>query len=455
MKQNNSEQFKRMTTAPLGPLILKLAVPTVITMLVTQIYNMADTAFVGRLGNSASAAVGVVFGFMAILQAIGFMFGAGAGSLLSQSLGARDQERADRIVSTGFFVTFFVSILVAILGFIFLDQLVYWLGSTVTIAPYAKIYIRFILIACPFIVPSFALNNLLRYEGKAFFGMVGMLAGALLNIAGDAIFMFGFGMGIAGAGLSTCLSQIIGFLVLISSFVRGKTQSKISIRKLTFSNHLVGNIMGVGMPSLLRQSLNSIATIILNVEAAAYGDSAVAAMSIVSRVSFFLFAVIIGIGQGYQPVSGYNYGAGKYSRIRQGYRYTYITEQLVMIVIAIVALCFSGDVIRLFRDDPEVIEIGTRALRLQLVTLLFVPLTTVTEMQLQSTGQKFASSMLASCRSGLIFIPALTVLAKVRGLAGIQEAQPLAFVLVLIPALFFSYNFFHKLPKEDRPDPEY
>lgn len=450
-KDNNKiTQYEMMTTAPVGPLIMKLAVPTVVTMLVTQIYNMADTAFVGRLGNSASAAVGVVFGFMAILQAVGFLFGAGAGSLLSQRLGAKDQEGADRTASTGFFMALLISILVSILGLVFLEPLVYALGSTKTIAPYAKIYIRYILLASPFIVPSFALNNLLRYEGKAVFGMIGLMTGAFLNIIGDPIFMFGFKMGIAGAGLSTMLSQVIGFFVLISSFWRGRTQSHISLKMLTLKKNMIGNIVGVGMPSMLRQSLNSAATVILNLEAAAYGDPAVAAMSIVSRVSFFLFAIIIGIGQGYQPVSGFNYGAGKFNRIRQGYRFTYIMEQATMIVICIVGLFLSGHVIRLFRDDLEVISIGTRALRLQLVTLMFVPFTTVTEMQLQSTGQKFASSMLASFRSGLIFIPVLVILAKLRGLSGIQEAQPVAYILVLIPAIYYSYSFFQRLPKTDR-----
>ncbi|MDO4490106.1 MAG: MATE family efflux transporter [Lachnospiraceae bacterium] len=448
--QNAESQYEKMTTAPIGPLILKLAVPTVITMLVTQVYNMADTAFVGQLGNSASAAVGVVFGFMAILQAVGFLFGAGAGSLLSQRLGARDLEGAHKTASTGFFMSLFISILVGILGLIFLDPLVYALGSTVTIAPYAKIYIRYILIAAPFIVPSFAMNNLLRYEGKAVFGMAGMMAGACLNIIGDPIFIFGLKMGIAGAGLSTLLSQIVGFLVLLSAFLRGKTESRICWKMLTLKKGMVGNIVGVGMPSMLRQSLGSAATVALNLEAAVYGDPAVAAMSIVSRVSFFLFSVIIGIGQGYQPVSGFNYGAGKYSRIRQGYRFTFITEQITIIVICLVGLFFSGNVIQFFRDDPEVILIGTRALRLQLVTLMFVPVTTCTEMQLQSTGQKLYSSLLASFRSGLIFIPALLILARVRGLSGIQEAQPTAYILVMIPAIYYAWSFFIKLPREDK-----
>ena len=449
-ESNKQSQYEKMTGAPIGPLILKMAIPTVISMLVTQIYNMADTAFVGRLGNSASAAVGVVFGFMAILQAVGFLFGAGAGSLLSQRLGAKDREGADRTATTGFFLSLFVSILVGILGLLFLEPLVYMLGSTVTIAPYAKTYIRFILIAAPFIVPSFTLNNLLRYEGKAIFGMAGLMVGAFLNIVGDPIFMFGLKMGIAGAGLSTMLAQIVGFVILISPFVRGKTQSRISLKMLTLKKSMVGNIVGVGMPSMLRQSLGSAATVVLNLEAAVYGDPAVAAMSIVSRLSFFLFSIIIGIGQGYQPVSGFNYGAGKFSRIRQGFRFTYIAEQVTMMVIALAGLLVSGEVIRFFRDDAEVIAIATRALRLQLVTLMFVPFTTVTEMQLQSTGQKFASSMLASFRSGLIFIPVLVVLARLRGLSGIQEAQPAAYILVLIPAFYYAYSFFKKLPKQDR-----
>lgn len=447
--KSEQNQYEKMTKTPIPKLIISLSIPTIISMLVTNIYNMADTAFVGRLGNSASGAVGVVFGFMAILQAFGFMFGQGAGSIVSRLLGKQDAESAGSIASTGFFCALGFGILLEVLGFLFLDGLVILLGSTDTIAPYAKTYIAFILLASPFMVPSFVLNNLLRYEGRALLGMVGLMTGALLNLVLDPILMFGLHMGIAGAGLSTALSQIVSFFILLSVFLRGKTQCRLSVRRISFDIRTLGNICLTGLPSLLRQGLSSLTTMILNYEAAVYGDAAVAAMSIVARISMFIFSCAIGIGQGFQPVCGFNYGAGKYRRVRKAYWFTAILAECLILVISLGVFFASDNLIQLFRDDSLVIEIGTRSLRLHCIAILFVPICMVTEMLFQSTGHGLGASVLSSLRSGIFFIPCLLILAFVRGLAGIQEAQPLAYVLSFVPSVFFAIWFFHKLPKED------
>ena len=450
MSKDYDTQYDKMTKTPVGELIMKLSVPTILSMLGTNIYNLVDTAFVGRLGNSASAAVGVVFGFMAILQAIGFMFGQGAGSMLSRMLGAKNQEMASKIASTGFFGSFILASITAVLSAVFVDPLVFALGSTATIAPYAKTYIYYILCTAPFMVSSFTLNNILRYEGRAALGMIGLISGGLINIIGDAVFMFGFKMGIAGAGLSTAISQVISFMILLSMFLKGKTQCKISIKNVQYKSLMTFDIMATGLPSLLRQSLGSLGTIVMNIEAARFGgDAAVAAMSIVGRISFFLFAIALGIGQGFQPVSGYNYGAGKYNRLRQAYRFTMIAATVVMVAFSCGALLCSGSLIRIFRDDAEVVLIGTRALRLLCVGQMFLPLCMVTEMLMQSTGKRGTASFLSSLRGGIIYIPALVILAHFRGLYGVEEAQPLSFVLSTFPAIYFAKLFFDKLPKED------
>ena len=331
------------------------------------------------------------------------------------------------------------------LSFVFLDQLVMTLGSTVTIAPYAKQYIMYVLIATPFMSASFTMNNVLRYEGKAAIGMVGLLAGSILNMAGDPILMFGLNMGVAGAGLSTCISQITSFFILLSMFLRGKTTCKLSINYVHPGDDMILRICATGLPSLLRQGLGSIAAIILNSNAGVYGDEAVAAMSIVSRISFFIFSVALGVGQGFQPVSAFNYGAGKYDRVRSGFKFTLTTGEILMGIAIIAMFINSGSVIGLFRDDPAVIEIGTRALRLNLVSLLFLPLSMVTEMLFQSTGHSAGASILSSLRSGVFFIPALIILSRVRGLAGIQEAQPLAYVLTFFPSLVFCIWLIKKM----------
>ena len=446
---DREKQYKKMTETPVQKLIVILAIPTIISMLITSVYNMVDTAFVGQLGTSASGAVGIVFGFMAIIQAIGFMFGQGSGSILSRKLGKKDYDGADMIASTGFFSALFAGVLIMILGLVFINPLVYLLGSTPTIAPYAKTYITYILAAAPAMLTSFVLNNMLRYEGKASLGMIGMLAGSILNMAGDPIFMFGFHMGIAGAGLSTTLSQYIGFFILLSMFLRGKTQSRISPGSVNPSPGVVSDICATGFPSLIRQALASVATMLLNKESGYYGDAAVAAMSIVSRVCMFVFSFALGIGQGFQPICAFNYGAGKYSRVRKAFFYTMLYAEGLLLVVSLAVILNAGGVVQVFRDDPRVIEIGTRALILYCGSLIFMPLGTVTEMMLQSTGHKLQASITSSLRSGVIFIPLLILLAMFRGLAGIQEAQPLSYVISAIPSFFMLIWFLRKLPGED------
>lgn len=449
MKKDKISQFEKMTQTPVEKLIISLSIPTIISMLVSNIYNLVDTAFVGTLGNSASGAVGIVFSFMAILQAIGFLFGQGSGSIISRKLGQKKTDEATQIASTGFFFAFLLSLIAVIICGIFLDRIIFFLGSTETIAPFAKTYITFILITGPLQVTSFTLNNILRYEGKAFYGMIGLMCGAFINIGGDALFMFGLKMGIAGAGLSTAISQTISFIVLTIPFLRGKTQCKISIKKIVFKWSLIGDIMATGAPSLIRQGLSSIAAVLLNFLSKPYGDVAIAGMSIVSRIFFFVFSIALGVGQGFQPVSGFNYGAKKFSRLRKAFKFTVILSSSLMIVLGTLIFIFAPKLVRIFRNDENVISIATRALRYQCVGLLFLPFSMSTEMLFQSTGKRVWASLLSACRSGLIFIPLLYILAKTLGLAGIQVAQAYAFILSSLPTIAFAICFFKKLPSTD------
>ena len=445
MKTKSMSQFDKMTKTPVSRLIIKLSIPAIISMMVTNVYNLVDTAFVGQLGNSASGAVGIVFGFMAVLQAIGFMFGNGSGSIISRLLGAKNTEQASKIASTGFFFTLLFGAVVAIISAFVLKPLVMLLGSTETISPYAQTYISYILVAAPFITASFTMNNLLRYEGKATLGMIGLIVGAVLNIAGDPILMFGLNMGIAGAGLSTCISQIIGFFVLLSMFLLHKTQCRLSVKLIV--PKFLPEIIGTGLPSLLRQGLNSLSTVVLNNCAAVYGDAVVAAMSIVSRVIFFTFSFALGVGQGFQPVCGFNYGAKKYDRLKTAFYFSVMLAEIIVVVMSVGLILFPGEIVRIFRDDNTVMEIGNRALVLQGIAQLFLPFCMITEMALQSVGKKLGASVLSTLRNGLFFIPLLLILSNVRGLSGIQEAQPLAVTLAVIPSAILAVRFFRELPK--------
>ena len=438
-------QFEKMTKEPVGKLLFTLSVPTIISMMVTNIYNIVDTAFVGTLGTSESGATGVVFGFMTILQAFAFMCGQGAGSIMSRKLGGKDLDEATRYSSTGFFLSLGFGTLIAILSSLFLPELLKLLGSTETIAPFAGIYISFIILSAPFFTASFTLNNLLRYEGKAKLGTIGMMTGAVINILADALLMFGFGLGIAGAGIATAGAQFISFCILLSMFLRGKTQTRISLKFVARDLPTIGNILATGFPSLLRQGLNSVATMLLNGTAGAYGDEAVAAMSIVSRVSFFPMAMAIGIGQGFQPISSFNYGAGKKNRVREAFWKAYLGSSVVLLLVSVPVFLFATPVIQGMRNDVRVIELGVRALRLMCVAQLFVPLSMMVEMGFQSTGARLLASFSSSLRSGLLFIPALLLFEKYRGIKGIQEAQPVSLILTFGICIFLCRVFMKRL----------
>ena len=446
-----SSQYNRMTEESIPRLIVRLSIPTILSMLVTNIYNLVDTAFVGQLGTSESAAVGIVFGFMSILQAVGFMFGQGAGSITARLLGARDDRNASRVASTGIVCSVLLGAIISLTAFPLHHWIILTLGSTETIYPHARSYLLTILFAAPFMTGGYTLNNLLRYEGKASLGMIGLMSGAILNIALDPILMFVLHMGVAGAALATAASQVISFLILLSMFLRGRTVTRLSLKQFDPRPRVIGDIMTTGLPSMLRQVLNSVASILLNSSAAVYGDAAVAAMSIVGRISFFVFALALGIGQGFQPVCAYNFGAKKYLRLRSAYRVTVMLSEAILIVSAVLTLLFSGNLIAVFRNDPDVISIGTRALQLQMITILFLPFSMSTEMLYQSTGHRLGASFLSAARSGLFFIPSLILLSRLRGLAGIQEAQPLAYLLAFPLALFFMLRFMRRLPKADEP----
>ena len=444
--------YEKMTKWPIPKLVITLGIPTTISMLVTNIYNMADTYFVSELGNSASGAVGVVFGLMAIIQAFGFMFGHGAGSIIARKLGQKDAHSASIYASLSILACLCVGTLIGILGLIFIDPLMRLLGSTDTILPYAKDYGIYILIAAPLTMTSFALNNILRYEGKAFFAMIGLTVGGVLNMLGDPILIFGFDMGIAGAGLSTAISQAIGFVILISMFFRGKTMSKLGIRYARENPRGIFDIMATGFPSFCRQGLSSIATMALNNLAGGVGgDPAVAAMSVVNKITFFIFAVGLGIGQGFQPVASFNYGAGIYSRVKKAFFFTFGAGELLLGVFVVVGLLFSDHLIGLFRDDPTVIEIGTLSLKLQLLALFFHPLTICANMLFQSIGENKKATFLSLLRSGILFIPILFILTKLFGLFGVQSSQAIADVLAFFISAPLVLTFLKNLP-EDAPE---
>lgn len=440
--------YEKMTKWPISKLVITLGIPTTISMLVTNVYNMADTYFVSELGNSASGAVGVVFGLMAIIQAFGFMFGHGAGSIIARKLGMRDDKSAGIFASISITACLVTGLAISIFGLIFLESLMKLLGSTDTILPYAKGYAKYILLAAPVTMASFALNNILRYEGKAFFAMIGLTIGGVLNMALDPVLIFGLDMGIDGAGISTAFSQLVSFSILLSMFLRGKTQSKLSLSFVKEKSNGIFSIMATGFPSLARQGLNSISTMLLNNLAGMYGDAAVASMSIVNRIVFFIFAVGLGIGQGFQPVASFNYGAKLYSRVKKSFIFTFLTGEIILGIFALAGIMLSDNIVGFFRNDADVIRIGTTSLKFQLLALYFQPLTICANMLFQSIGENKKATFLSMLRSGILFIPTILILTNFFGIFGIQVSQALADVMAFFVTLPMVVIFLKKLPQD-------
>lgn len=448
----SAEQFRKMTETPIPKLILSLAAPTILSMLITSIYNLADTFFVGQISTSASGAVGIVSSLMAILQALGFMLGHGSGSIISRSLGSQNTDAATRFASTSFFTALVFGGIITTAGLLTLPDFMMLLGSTETILPHACAYARPILIAAPLMISSLVMNNILRYEGKASFAMIGLVTGGLLNIALDPLFIFGLGMGTAGAGLATALSQTISFCILLSMFLRGKTVSQFRITAVTHSPAEFGTILMTGMPSFGRQGLNSIGGMLLNIAARGYGDAAVAGMSIVSRIFMFIISVAIGTGQGFQPVAGFNYGAQKYHRVQQACLFT-MAASFCFLSVILTACWFNAEtLIRLFRDDPEVTAVALPAFRYQCFAMLLQPVIVAGNMLFQSIGKSGRATFLACCRQGVFFIPLILTLPRAFGLLGVEICQPIADVLTFFVTVPFLFPFLRQLVRMDEAE---
>ena len=426
MNTNQKSKFTLMTTAPVPSLIRKLAIPTIISMLITSFYVMADTYFVGQINTQSTAAVGISFSVMAIIQALGFFCGHGSGNYISRRLGAQDYENAEKMAATGFFCAFLVGIAVTVIGLVFLTPISSMLGSTPTIQPYTETYLGIILLGAPFMASSLVLNNQMRFQGNAIYAMFGIGLGAILNIALDPLLIFTFDMGIKGAAIATLASQVCSFLLLLYLDSRG-TNIRIRFKHFSPTPALLKEIVYGGSPSLCRQGLASLATILLNVSAGVYGDAAIAGMSIVTRICMFINSFVIGFGQGFQPVCGFNYGAGFYRRVREGFWYCVKTGIVFLTLCSIIGYIYAPEIVTWFRkDDIHVIEIGARALRWQLITLPLGAWVILCNMLLQTIRKPVQAVILSSARQGLFFIPFILILPCFLGLQGVEMCQAAA-----------------------------
>lgn len=444
-RQKQEQKYIKMTTTPVEKLICSLAGPTIVSMLVTSFYNMADTFFVGKIGTSATGAVGIVFSVMAIIQAFGFFFGHGSGNYVSRKLGEKDFEEASRMAATGFVSAFLAGLVIMIVGLIFLEPLCYLLGATPTILPHAKSYLRIILIGAPYMTAALVLNNQLRFQGSAFYGMIGITSGAVLNIVLDPLFIYVFHMGVAGAALATIISQFVSFLLLLRGTGTGGNVH-IDLRKFSPSIQRYKIIINGGSPSLCRQGLSSVSTACMNLMARPYGDAAIAAMSIVMRITNFAASIMTGFGQGFQPVCGFNYGARKFRRVQKGFWFCVRLSTVFLLGMAVLGWFGASGLVALFqREDQEVIAFGTRALRFQCISFPLLGWITMCNMMMQTIGKGVRASIMAMSRQGLFFIPLVIVLSSRIGFLGVQMSQPISDVFSFLVAIILQASVLREM----------
>ena len=436
-----------MLETPVKKLVCTLAGPTILSMLITSFYNMVDTFFVGKLNTQATAAVGIVFSLMAIIQAVGFFFGHGSGNYISRKLGAKETEEAEKMAAVGFFSAFIAGAVLMVVCLIFVRPLAYALGSTETILPYTVTYLWIILLGAPAMTSSLVLNNQMRFQGSAFYAMIGIVSGAVLNMVLDPLLILVCNLGIAGAAIATTISQYVSFILLLIMIRRG---GNMQIRFCNFKPniHFYKEIIRGGMPSLCRQGLASVATICLNHTAGMYGDAAIAGMSIVSRISMFANSALIGFGQGFQPVCGFNYGAGKYKRVLEAFWFCVKYAFLFLIVVGITGFIFAPGLVSLFRDDADVIAVGTAALRYQVIAFPLNAWIVMCNMMLQSIGKGLKASIVASARQGLCFLPLILILPHFLGLTGVEICQAVSDVFTLMISVPIGLSVIREMQKQ-------
>ena len=416
--------------------------------MVTAIYNTADTFFVARVSDidavntSATAAVGLVFTVMAIVQAMGFFCGHGSGNYLSRMLGADNHKEANEMASTGFALAIILGIIIAIVGNIFVDPIAVFLGRGATdlTIEFTKSYMRIILIGAPFMMAQFVINNQLRFQGAAYYAMIGLMCGAVMNMILDPLLIMGFHMGVRGAAIATVMGQMTSFIVLLIGTSKGEN-IKMSVSNVHLNWHYIYEIINGGAPSLFRQGLAAISTLVLNYTAGSIGsDAAIAGMSVAGKVLMMMASALIGFGQGYQPVCSFNYGAGLTNRVKEGFKFCVKYSTIVLIGIGTVAFIFAPNIIAAFSKDPAAVQVGVAALRFQCCTLPLSGAIVISNMMLQSIGKGVKASITASARNGICFIPMILILPVFLGITGVEMAQACADVLAMFVAVPMAYS---------------
>lgn len=435
-----------MLNSPMRSIIPKMALPAMTSMVIMSLYNMADTYFVSSLGVEATGAVGINASLLNFIQMSGTFFAFGANSFISRLLGARRDEDASRVLSFAFFSTMFLGIVVMILGLSLIEPLVRLLGAKdPLVIQYSTDYASYILYFAPFMIPSFVMNQCLRAEGSSTFSMIGMVSGALLNVILDPIFIFTFNMGVAGAAAATGISKTVTFLVLVSPYLRKKSLLTLSIKKFIPNREIIAEVSKMGLPTLLRSALMTSANILTNNTASAFSPAALAAVSIVNRIMTFMASAIMGFGQGYQPVAGFNWGAKRYTRVRQAFNFAARASMIAVSVLSVLAVIFARQIIGIFSDNEETLRVGAFCLRFQCIVNPVHAWVMIVNSTCSALGKAKSSALLGIARQGLCFIPMVLILPNIFGIWGLASAQGAADLLSFFFALPLALRIFKEI----------
>ena len=426
-----------MLTEPLPRIITKMAAPSIISFLITSIYNLADTFFVSSLGTNATAAVSVNASLDQIIMMAGSMLAVGAASYISRLLGAKEEEKASRVFSVAFFLAVIFGALVMLLGVAFMHPMVRLLGATDTCEQYAVDYASYVLLAAPFMAANFVMNQCLRAEGSAMLSMIGMGFGGILNCFLDPIFIFYLDMGVAGASIATAISKFVSFAILVFPYLTHRSLLRLSPRLFRPDAGILGEIVSVGSSSLFRNGLAVISAIVLNRIAGNISDSVLAGIGVSTKVMMFPFGVILGFGTGFQPVAGFNWGAKRYDRVEEGYRFAARTAVIGAAVMGLLLAVFAEPLITLFaKTDPEMQAIGALAIRLQCLALPAHSWVAVVNMLCAGLGQALGAVILSTSRQGTCFLPIVypvTALWGANGAAAVQAVADILSVALAVP----------------------
>lgn len=456
----SNKKMELLGSAPIPKALLALGLPTMIGMMINALYNLVDAYFVGGLGTSQMGAISVAFPLGQVVVGLGLLFGNGAASYISRLLGRGEKETANKVASTALYSSIFVGAVVIICTIIFLNPILKLLGATDSILPHAVTYASIYVISSIFNVFNVTMNNIVTSEGAAKTTMCAMMAGAVLNVILDPIFIYTLNLGVAGAAIATAISQIVSTLVFLCYILRKKSVFSFSIKECCFSKEIMSEILKIGIPTLVFQLLSSLSITLINMQAKEYGDSVIAGLGAVTRIISMGSLMVFGFIKGFQPIAGYSYGAKKYERLHEAIKTSIIWSTIFCVIFGLVIALFPTTIISLFtKGDIEMINVGQTALRANGFSFLLFGFCTVYSSLFLVLGKAKEGFILGACRQGICFVPIILILPMIWGISGILYAQPISDVISAVITVFMAVHLHKELaiakPRALSPEQEH